>query len=98
MKTLLFVSLSLLQIALGAAPVLGSASKPISLPHLSPATPQGMEGGWWRTDENFDPILHLKNVLLKQPLDVSPSLIFATERNTIFPSSTWSRQELFPLT
>jgi hypothetical protein len=36
-----------------------------------------MEGGFWRTDGNFDPILHLKNVLLKQPLDVTPSLFFA---------------------
>jgi hypothetical protein len=36
-----------------------------------------MEGGFWRTDGNFDPILHLKNILLKQPLDVAPSIIFA---------------------
>ena len=36
-----------------------------------------MEGGFWRTDGNFDPILHLKNVLLKTPLDITPALILA---------------------
>jgi len=36
-----------------------------------------MEGGFWKTDQNFDPILRLKNVLLKQPLDVTPFLYFA---------------------
>ncbi|HMH13151.1 MAG TPA: hypothetical protein VK578_08595 [Edaphobacter sp.] len=54
-----------------------SSSKPISLPHHSPSTPQGLEGGFWRTDQNFDPILRMKNVLLKQSLSVTPVLYFA---------------------
>src|SRR4029077_21176221 len=40
-------------------------------------TPQGLEGGFWRTDQNFDPILRLKNVLLKQSLSVKPVLYFS---------------------
>ena len=44
-----------------------------------------MEGGFWRTDGNFDPILHLKNVLLKQSLDVSPSIIFADGTELALP-------------
>lgn len=55
----------------------GSAKKPIYLPPQSPNTLQGVEGGFWRTDNNFDPILHLKNVLLKTPLPVTPILFFA---------------------
>ena len=38
---------------------------------------QGLEGGFWRIDGNFDPVLHLKNVLLKQSLDVTPEVFFA---------------------
>jgi hypothetical protein len=34
-------------------------------------------GGFWRTDNNFDPVLHLKNILLKQSLDVTPEIYFA---------------------
>lgn len=47
------------------------------LPHHSADTPQGSEGGFWKIDENFDPTIHLKNVLLYQPIDVVPSLYFA---------------------
>lgn len=53
------------------------SSKAISLPHHAPTTPQGLEGGFWRTDQEFDPILRLKNVLLKQPLTVTPILYLA---------------------
>lgn len=49
----------------------------IFLPHKSPATPQGAEGGFWRIDSNFEPILHLKNELLKTPLTVTPMLYMA---------------------
>lgn len=73
----LLASLLLLPVTSGVAPALGSSSKPILLPRLSSATPQGVEGGFWRTDANYDPILRFKNVLLKQPLDVTPSLFFA---------------------
>jgi len=57
-----------------------AASHPLRgqlIPPQSPNTVQGSEGGFWRTDKNFEPTLHLKNVLLKQSLDVSPRLIFA---------------------
>lgn len=47
------------------------------LPLLPRTTPQGVEGGFWRMDGSFDPVLHLKNVLLKQPLDVTPEIFFA---------------------
>jgi hypothetical protein len=47
------------------------------LPLLPPTTPQGLEGGFWRTDINFDSVLHLKNVLLKKALDVTPEIFFA---------------------
>ncbi len=36
-----------------------------------------MEGGTWRLDGNFDSTLHLKNVLLNQALDATPSLIMS---------------------
>ncbi len=45
--------------------------------HLDPNTPQGLEGGFWRIDHDFDPILRLKNILLKQPLTIVPSIYFA---------------------
>ena len=60
-----------------AVPSSGATQKPIILPKLSPSNPQGVEGGFWKTDNYFDPVLHLKNILLKQPLDVVPSLYFA---------------------
>src|SRR5579859_2260521 len=63
----------------------GSAKKPINLPLLSPNTQQGAEGGFWRTDNNFDPILHLKNVLLNHPLDVTPFLFFADGNEVKLP-------------
>ncbi|MGA9672255.1 MAG: hypothetical protein WBQ94_23785, partial [Terracidiphilus sp.] len=71
------VSLLLLQITSGVVPVFGAASKSITLPKLSPNTPQGMEGGFWKVDANFAPVLRLKNVLLNQPLKVTPTLYFA---------------------
>jgi hypothetical protein len=46
-------------------------------PHKSPTTPQGAEGGFWRSDANFEPILHLKNVLLRTPLTIIPMLYMA---------------------
>jgi WD40 repeat protein len=42
-----------------------------------PETAQGQEGGFWRTDHNFDSVLRLKNVLLHQALEVTPALYFA---------------------
>ena len=39
------------------------------------STAQSAEGGMWRLDGNFDAVLHLKNVLAKEPLTVHPSLI-----------------------
>ena len=54
-----------------------NSAQPKPLSKLSPNTPQGLEGGFWRTDGNFDPILRMKNVLLKQSLDVNPTLFFA---------------------
>jgi hypothetical protein len=80
----------LLTLPVTAVPELsqGSSSTPILLPKLSPNTPQGMEGGFWRTDNNFDPILRLKNVLLKQPLQVTPSLYFTDGTEYKLPSTT----------
>ena len=53
------------------------SNAPVILPELNPSAVQGLEGGFWRTDGNFDPILRLKNVLLKQSLQVTPSIYFA---------------------
>jgi hypothetical protein len=64
------------------------SSKPISLPHYSPTTPQGLEGGFWRTDQYFDPVLRLKNVLLKQSLSVTPALYFADGTEYDLPAMT----------
>jgi hypothetical protein len=36
-----------------------------------------MEGGFWKVDQDFNPILRLKNVLLNQALSVNPILYFA---------------------
>jgi Bacterial Ig-like domain (group 2) len=47
------------------------------LPLLPPTTPQGVEGGFWRTDGDYDSILHLKNILITQFLDVTPEIFFA---------------------
>jgi Bacterial Ig-like domain (group 2) len=47
-----------------------------------------MEGGFWRTDGHFDPVLRLKNVLLKQPLTVTPSLFFADGTEYKLPAVT----------
>ncbi len=38
---------------------------------------QSVEGGMWRTDQAFDSVLHMKNVLLTNELQVRPSLIMA---------------------
>ena len=71
-----------------AAPAPANASKPISLPKLSPNTPQGMEGGFWKVDQDFNPILRLKNVLLQQSLNVTPVLYFADGTEYQLPSIT----------
>lgn len=71
-----------------------SVKAPIRLPFVDPSTPQGMEGGFWRLDGNFEPILRLKNVLLNRSVTVTPSLFFAdgTELKltptTILPAGT----------
>lgn len=46
----------------------------VMMPHHDPSTPQGMEGGMWRTDANFESILHLKNILINHPLTATPIL------------------------
>jgi hypothetical protein len=50
---------------------------PALLPNHSPDTSQGSEGGFWKVEKNFDPVLRMKNVLLHQAVDVVPSLYFA---------------------
>jgi hypothetical protein len=82
------VSLFLLQMTLGITPAFGGASKPVSLPKFSPHTPQGMEGGFWKVDNDFDPVLRLKNVLLNQPLSVTPILYFADGTEYHLPDVT----------
>ena len=72
-----FLSFLVLLLSLQATLAHATDSKPIHLPKLSPATPQGMEGGYWKTDHDFNPILRLKNVLLTQPISVTPILYFA---------------------
>jgi hypothetical protein len=56
---------------------MATSSVPVTLPIYSPNTPQGTEGGFWKVDGSFEPILRLKNVLLKQSLTVTPILYFA---------------------
>jgi len=76
-------------------PLFGATSQPIPMSKLSPNTPQGLEGGFWRVDNNFDPVIRFKNVLLNQPLSVTPVLYFAdgTEYQlplvTLEPAGTW---------
>lgn len=55
-----------------------------------PNTPQGLEGGFWRIDGNFDATLRLKNILLKQSLVVTPSLYFADGTEYRLPPVTLS--------
>lgn len=55
-----------------------------------PNTPQGLEGGLWRIDGNFEPTLRLKNILLKQSLVVTPSLYFADGTEYRLPPVTLS--------
>jgi hypothetical protein len=86
-----FLALLLLIPALtGSAQTPSSGSKIISLPVVSPNTPQGTEGGFWNVDGSYEPILRLKNVLLKQSLSVTPILYFAD--GTPYPSlrSSWT--------
>jgi hypothetical protein len=47
-----------------------------------------MEGGLWKVDQDFNPILRLKNVLLKQSLNVTPTLYFADGTEYQLPSIT----------
>lgn len=56
------------------------------MPLQSTDTLQGMEGGFWRTDNNFSPILHLKNILTKTGLDVSPAVFFADGTEYALPA------------
>ena len=81
MWTLKFSALQLsapsLLIAITAEPIRAGSQPPKLLPHLSPDTHQGLEGGFWKIDGDSDSVLRLKNVLLNQPLDVTPSLFFA---------------------
>jgi hypothetical protein len=51
--------------------------KVVSLPLKDPSTAQGMEGGLWRTDHNFESTLELKNVLVNQALTATPILYMA---------------------
>ncbi len=38
---------------------------------------QGMEGGFWTTEDDYDPILRLKNIHESEPIDVQPTVFFA---------------------
>jgi hypothetical protein len=58
-------------------PLSAQGKKYIMMPHHDPSTPQGMEGGLWRTDANFESILQLKNVLINHPLTATPILYMA---------------------
>ena len=70
----------LLMAFLGTA-LLGSAKaaekKVLHRPHHDPGTAQEAAGGFWRTDRDFDSSLRIKNILLKQPLDVTPVVYMA---------------------
>ncbi len=54
-----------------------AAPHTVSRPHHDPSTPQWSEGALWRSDRGFDSYLRLKNVLLNQPLTVTPVLYMA---------------------
>ncbi len=49
----------------------------VTRPHHDPGTPQWSEGAFWRSDRGFDSYLRLKNILLNQPLTVTPVLYMA---------------------
>ena len=50
---------------------------PVHLAHHDPSTLQGMEGGLWRTDHDFESVLYLKNVLINQALTATPTVYMA---------------------
>ena len=82
------LSLAVLPYTLLVVHAQSNSPKAITLPHHSPTTPQGLEGGLWRVDNNFDPILRLKNVLLKQSLNVTPVLYLADGTEYDLPAMT----------
>ena len=70
-----------------AIPCLASAQKkPLKRPHHDPSTTQEAAGGFWRIDRDFDAALRIKNVLLKQPLTVTPVLYMADGTEFDLPS------------
>lgn len=64
--------LTLLCILGSLQPAIAQEEKSASRPVSSPSTAQGMEGGVWRTDNNFESTLELKNVLVNQALMATP--------------------------
>ena len=69
-------SLNILLLALLLCSVVSQAQL-LSRPHHAPATAQEAAGGFWRTDRNFTSLLHIKNMLLKQPLEITPVIYMA---------------------
>ncbi len=68
---------------------LAAAQKPVlRRPHHDPGTAQEAAGGLWRTDRDFDALLHIKNILLKQPLDVTPVIYTADGTEVDLPKVT----------
>jgi len=52
-------------------------NKTNTLPLKDPSAAQGMEGGLWRIDHNFESTLELKNVLINHPITATPVLYLA---------------------
>ncbi len=60
----------------------------LNQPRLPVTTPQSVEGGMWRMDGAFDSTLHLKNVLINQSLQATPSLVMADGTIVHLPAVT----------
>ena len=70
-------SLSVLLLMVCATNAFAQAKPPIQLVSKPPSTPQGMEGGLWRTDQDFESVLYLKNVLINQSITATPTIYMA---------------------
>lgn len=86
---LLVVSVALLlpQPTRSQTSLVSPAAPPFNSPqYKTPLSPQQLEGGYWRTDVSFAPVLHITNILVTGSLRVTPVLYMADGTEYALPA------------
>src|SRR5438067_2146477 len=81
-----------IHIMLVAGSVIGQSDH--NFPHRSSPVSRSIVGGLWRVDHTFRATIQVKNNLVKESLEVSPSLFMADGTRYRLPAQTLSPSQL----